>query len=166
MGVSGMMGKVYYIDDQCPISTCAEWAAPTGASNCWTDEVTRFTIVDSVNKREYGHDKSFGWQDVVAGIRRLGITLDGMLRSRTGSEEAVQPLRAGRVVYLQLYPSGVNCSTPLQGYAMVDQISYTYDQERGDPISYTMTLSSKGPWIGFVDTGDWGGIECACPNGA
>lgn len=163
MGFSGVLGKVYFIDTGCPVLGCegTGWESPSGTANCWNDEVTRFTLVDSVSKREYGHDKSLGWQDVVAGTRRCGITLDAMLRP---DDTAHPVLQAGKIVWLQLYPYGITgaCATPLEGYAMIDQISYTYDQESGQPISYSATLSSKGPWTGFTSDSDWGGFECSC----
>jgi len=164
MGLSGVRGRVYYVNSGCPTVNCADGfsAQPDGTETCWYDEVTRFTIADSVKKREYGHDKSEGWQDVVAGVRRVGVTIDAVLRPEAASTQ----LQAGRVMWLVLYPVGygeTTCGDPVEGYAMVDQVSYTYDLENGEPISYTATLSSKGPWTGFdSDSDPWGGFECAC----
>jgi hypothetical protein len=158
MGFSGMNGRIYFINEACPGVNFASAAGAGSPGTQWQDEVTKFSVTESVNKREYGHDKSQGWQDVCAGIRKLSITLDAVMSGNVST----QPLRSGRVVWLQLYPAGTSgTGDPLEGYAMVDQISYTYDQERGEPISYTMSLSSKGPWTGFTDTGLWGGFECA-----
>jgi hypothetical protein len=167
MGMSGMKGKVYYIDDSCsPSTTCEYGGVPSGVATCLTDEVTRFTIVDSVMKREYGHDKSGGWQDVVAGTRRLGITLDAVIASANvngvGGDSMIW---AGKVLWLELFPVGVLCDDPARGYAMVDQVSYTYDEETGKPNGYTATLSSKLAWenVGGMNAGQaWGGFECAC----
>lgn len=171
MGLSGFKGKVYYDDASCLGTSDCELTATGTADTCLADEVTRFQIVDSVLKREYGHDKSGGWQDVVAGIRRLGITIDAVCGSGTfegtGGDTVIH---AGKVLFLELYPFGAigTCAAnPVSGYALVDQVSYTYDQETGRPVSYTATLSSKGPWggVGGELTG-WGGFECACGPGS
>jgi hypothetical protein len=168
MGMSGMKGQVYYVDDQCPDSDCDGWDAPTtDSATCLQDEVIRFVIEDSVYKREYGHDKSFGWQDVCAGIRRFGITLEAMWRNKAGGSAVDEILYAGRVLYLLLYPLGVDgstCATPLAGYALIDRVTKTHDQERGEPISYSCTLSSKGPWTGPSTGVNWGGFECECSS--
>ena len=157
MALSGMMGKVYYIDNSCPTVDCSQFSTPSGGGTCWFDQVTKFTVVDSVQKKEFGHDKSEGWQDVCAGTRKAAITLDAMIVP--GSSRPALP-NAGKVLYLKLYPIGeAGGATPAAGYALVDQISYTYDQERGDPIAYSATLSSKGPWTGLGGTA-WGGFEC------
>lgn len=164
MGLSGFRGKVYYVNDACPTIDCTQFTEPTGAEFCWYDEVTKFTVVDSVQKKEYGHDKSEGWQDVVAGTRRLAITVDAMLHGAPGLTNRSR-LAAGQVLGLVLYPAGVGCGGDMSGYAMIDQVSYTYDNETGQPIAYTLTLSSKGPWtgLGAADL-NWGGFECECGN--
>jgi len=167
MGLSGMKGKVCYVDHACPIidPVTSVWTTPAGSEEAWSDEVTKFEVVDSAQKREYGHDKSHGWQDVVTGIRRLAITLNAVMRAGTGVS---MPIHAGGVLFLVLYPTGTSgtCTTPIKGYAAVDQVSYTYDQEKGDPIAYTATLSSKGPWYGLADdplnAEQRGGFECDC----
>ena len=164
MGMAGFNGKVYYVDESCPTVTCeTPFSAPAADGDCWVDEVTKFTIVDSVLSKKYGHDKSEGWQDVVAGIRSAEITLDANI-SRVNVDAGTQAyINAGRVLYLKLYPHGDNCGPgPLAGYAMVERVTYTYDQESGLPTSYTATLASKGPWYGFVDENGWGGFECVC----
>jgi hypothetical protein len=165
--MSGMKGQVYYVEAACPTVSCEEFTVPE-PEDCWEDEVTRFTIVDSVQSRKYGHDKSQGWQDVCAGIRSLVITLDAVIGSGTVESLGMTPLSAGQVVGLALYPfgAGSGCNTPALGYAVVDQISYTVDQERGEPVAYTMTLSSKGPWSGLGANTAWGGFECACGVGS
>jgi len=169
MGMSGMMGQVYYLDQQCPDSDCDDWdAAPDITSKiCLQDEVIRFVIEDSVQKKEYGHDKSFGWQDVVAGTRRFGITLEANWRNKAAGSSIDEILYAGKVLYLILYPLGENgstCSEPLAGYALIDKVTKTHDMERGDPISYNCTLSSKGPWTGPSTGVNWGGFECECSS--
>lgn len=156
--ITGAKGQVYWVDDQCPESDCSSWPLSEASGTCWGDEITRFEVVDSVNKKEYGHDKSHGWQDVCAGIRRLGITLNAICRPVAG---VIALFHSGQVVYLKMYPVGVACGGQMQGYAMIDQVSYTIDQETGDPVGYTMTLSSKGPWSG-LGSGNWGGFECQC----
>lgn len=175
MGQSGMKGKVYYVHGDlntvsCPPLASCDYDAtkPSGTDTCWYDEVTQFTVVDSVQKREYGHDKSDGWQDVVAGTRRLSITLDAVVvPAADGTLQG--PLRAGRVVFLMLYPfgTGATCGNSImKGYAMIDQISYTVDQETGKPVSYTASLSSKLEWTGMngddAANAQWGGFECEC----
>ena len=171
MGMSGMKGQVYYVDSECPTTDCdTGWVHPSiAAAACLEDEVTKFTVVDSVNKREYGHDKSYGWQDICAGTRRFGITLDAVWRPKPEGSGIDELLYAGRVLYLILYPLGSACDVvdPMKGYAMIDQVTKTYDQERGEPVSYTCSLSSKGPWIGLgVENYPWGGFECYCDSGS
>lgn len=158
MAITGSMGKVYYSVETPTTVNCTTGAFSAGDGNvCWEDEITRFEVNDSVQTREFGHDKSRGWQDIVSGTRRLGITLNAMYNPTSSM------LAAGRVVYLKLYPFGTggSCNTPLEGYAMVQSVSYTYDQERGDPVSYTMTLSSKLAWSGWT-AANWGGFEDQC----
>ncbi len=163
MGMTGAKGKALYIDSGCP---AADWAAPSGSGTAFADEVTKFDLVDSVLKRAYGHDKSGGWQDVCAGTRSVEVTLEAVISgtdvSGAGGETFIS---AGSVFYLILYPfgsTGVCSATPVAGYALVDKVSYTYDQETGKPCAYTATLSSKGPWTGLDDGDAWGGFECNC----
>lgn len=169
MGVSGMKGQVYYINSSCPTTSCTGWSTAPGGGTCFQDEITRFVIEDSVTKREYGHDKSFGWQDVVAGTRRFGITMDAMWVPKGAvSGDIDELLYAGKVLFLELYPTGVgsDCDTPYKGFAMIDRVTKTHDIERGTPISYSCTLSSKGPWTGPSTGTAWGGFECDCVSAA
>lgn len=168
MGLSGSRGKVFYVDHGCPVVNCTTgvWTAPAGAGSagtCWTDEVTKFTIVESVQSKKYGHDKSAGCQDVCAGTWSAETTLDAMLIPAAGNQAR---LHAGKVLWLQMFPAGITgeCSTPVEGYAMIERISYTYDLETGLPISYTATVASKGPWSGLGPFADnlIGGFECTC----
>ena len=162
MGLSGYRGKVYYIDVSCPTVDCTQYATEAGTLTCLSDEVTRFSIVDSVTAHRYGHDKSQGWDDSVSGTRRAEISLDANIHH--GNVDGVggdDEIHAGKVLYLYLYPAGTDCGEPAHGYALVERVSYTYDQRTGAPISYTATLSSKGPWHGLGGT-YWGGFECGC----
>jgi len=170
MGLSGFKGKVFLLNNACPLVSCSQYGRPsTGLVECMTDEVTRFSVVDSVQLREYGHDKSQGWQDTVSGIRRLEVTIDAIVhRDNTGGLGGTGLIYAGKTLYLELFPIGTavvgGCDTSAaEGYATVRQVSYQYDQETGQPISYTATLASKGPWIGVGgDDAQWGGFECGC----
>jgi hypothetical protein len=170
MAISGMEGQVYYVDDECPTGDCDGWdAATSGGATCVPDEVTRFTIDDSVQNRKFGHDKSFGWQDVCAGIRSFAINIDAMWKPKViaGSFDTIAG--AGKVVYLLLYPLGlasVSCHEPWAGYAMIERITRTNELERGEPYSYRATLASKGPWTGPENNANWGGFECAGCSGA
>ena len=162
MGLSGYRGQVYYIDASCPTIDCEAYGAEEGTPVCLSDEVTRFSIVDSVTTHRYSHDKSFGWDDSIAGSRRAEITIDANIHHANvdgvgGDDE----MHAGKVFYLHLYPAGTDCGEPARGYALVERVSYTYDQRTGAPISYTATLSSKGPWKGLGGS-HWGGFECGC----
>ena len=162
MGLSGYNGKVYYTDRSCPSIDCNTYETVSSAETCLSDEVTRFSIVDSVNVHRYCHDKSMGWDDSLAGSRRAEISLDANIHHQNfagvgGDDE----MHAGKVLYLFLYPAGTDCGEPAHGYALVERVSYTYDQRTGAPISYTATLSSKGPWSGLGGT-YWGGFECGC----
>ena len=167
MGISGMKGQVYYVNSECPTNDCDGWDAPSlGAATCLEDEITKFTVVDSVQKREYGHDKSFGWQDVCAGTRKFAINMDAVWKPKAAGIDEL--LYAGRVLYLLLYPLGADCDIvdPMSGYALIDQVSKEYDQETGKPISYTCQVSSKGPWTGVGVGTAWGGFECDCDSSA
>ena len=163
MGLTGAKGKVYYVDDSCPVTG---WTAPSGTEVALADDVTKFDVEDSVQKREYGHDKSGAWQDVVAGTRRLQITLDAVINAVTAvGGGANRTLYAGRVLFLVLYPFGATgtcAADPIQGYAMVERVSHTHDLETGKPVAYTATVVSKGPWGGLDDGSAWGGFECSC----
>jgi hypothetical protein len=163
MAISGMKGKVYYDLGSCPTYDLdtGVWTIDASSTLAYPDEVTNFTITDSVQKREFGHDKSGGWQDVCAGTRRVGIVLSAML-----NVAETHHLHAGQVLYTELYPTSATgvCNTPAAGYVMVDQISRSVDIETGQPVGYTVTLSSKGPWTGLggLDGRPWGGFECEC----
>lgn len=169
MSFSGFKGKVWVVNQHCPTYPL-NGNTPVGhPAKQWHDEVTEFTVVESAKKEEYGHDKSGGWQDLCYGTRRLGITLNAKAHNQTTS---LGGFHAGQVVYLELFPFGVNaagtlgCGTPLTGYAGVDQVSYTVDINNGMPVAYTMTLSSKGPWVGLPGgSRPWGGFECECQGG-
>ena len=65
--------------------------------------------------KEYGHDKSQGWQDVVAGIARIEGSIEVKLR-RGGLEVGF-----GQVVTLRLYPFGKCKGAPIHGKAMIKQ---------------------------------------------
>ena len=162
MGLSGYRGKVYYADRSCPTVTCAAYEAVSNADTCLSDEVTRFTIVDGGTVHRYGHDKSLGWGDSVAGIRQLEISIDANIHhldvDGPGGDDEIH---YGKVVWLELWPFGTDCGEPAKGFATVERVSYTYDQRTGAPTSYTATLSSKGPWYGMGGT-FWGGFECGC----
>jgi hypothetical protein len=169
MGLSGVNGKVYYADASCPSFSCVEgWDPPEDASQCLSDEVTRFNIVDKVNARKYAHSGSQGWLDSTAGARGLDITVDAVISGvNAGGVGGDEGIYAGRVIYLKLYPTGNTgvdpCGIPAEGWALVEQVSYGYDIETGNPNSYTATLSSKGPWNAVGGEGVlWGGLECAC----
>jgi hypothetical protein len=151
MGLSGLNGKMYVNVDWCPGD-----GNTAGSASLAYYEVTRFVIADSVQKREYGHDKSNGWQAAVAGIRKATITIDAMVVKDTGE------LAAGQQVYLELYPLGEDCGTAATGGALVDSVNYTTDIETGAPVSFTATLSSIGAWTGLGGDGGWGGTECGC----
>jgi hypothetical protein len=159
MGFSGFRGKVHMGAAACPMQLDGN-----GSGNAvdLTDEVTKFTFNETVNVKKYGHDKSYGWQDSVAGIRSAEITIEATVIS---PETKKYPARCGQVVALELYPFGLSCTPPLTGLALIERISYTVDQERGDPVAYTATLSTKGKWVGLVGDGErWGGFECECSN--
>lgn len=166
MGFSGLRGKVYYVDQNCVDLECGtNLTFPSGSAVCWFDEVTRFTVVDSVQIKGYGHDKSQGWEDQVAGNRKYEISLDCVKRPNAN------PLNphAGKVVFLELFQGNDGdggCDKPAKGFAIIKQISRTVDQETGAPVAYTLSMTSKGPWTPFgssSNTGQlWGGFECDC----
>ena len=161
MGFSGFKGRVYVINEHCPVvDNYGDVTAPSATAVIWTDEVTGFTVTDSAKKDEYGHDKSAGWQDVVYGTRRLGITLTAV-----SHRAEVNPggFHSGQILFLELWPFGRYCTNPAKGYAGVDQVSYQNDIRDGRPVGYTMTLSSKLEWAGMPGGNQtkWGGFECA-----
>ena len=159
MGFSGMKGRVYAINTHCPRTL--NGAPPSGKAVLWVDEVTRFQVNESAQKREYGHDKSFGWQDLVYGTKRCEITLDATIhRARHGPI-----LKSGMVLYLVLRPLGMSCGGRMGGWAGIDRVSYTVDQNTGEPVSYTITMSSKGKWR-ELSPKEWGGFECGCGGGS
>jgi len=163
MGMSGAKGKVYYIEDSCPP---VAWTVPSGSAVAYTDDVTKFDLEDSVMVEEYGHDKSGGWQDACAGTRRVQVNLEAKVApANADGAGGVSAISAGKVLYLQLYPFGATgtcAATPVAGYALIKQVSYTYDQQTGKAIGYTATVVSRGPWTGLDDGSAWGGFECDC----
>jgi hypothetical protein len=167
MAVSGMKGRVYYGPTSgCIAYTCDGITWPSVDVDCLEDEVTRFVIVDSVNKREFGHDKSGGWTDVLVGIRKLSITFDAMwVPKGAGEEQSFNILQAGRTLFLRLFPLGTGCNFYFEGYCVIDQITKTYDMTAGEPITYSCSATSRGPWHiygpdGIVAESAWGGFEC------
>lgn len=161
MAIAGFNGYINLVT--VAASPTYNWTAPGGAQVTVTDEVTRFLIDESVQMREFGHDKSAGWQDNCAGIRRAEITIEAMISDSNVGGAGGMNWYSGALAYLVLYPAGDvvdQVAAPVQGYATVRSVSYVYDQETGLPISYTCRLSSKGPWSG-MDAGDvlWGGFE-------
>ena len=171
MGMAGFKGTIKWLNlATCPVfNSLGKLPVPSGTAVRVVDEITKFTAVDSALKREYGHDKSGGWQDVCVGTRRLGITVEAVISNADltglGGDGDIW---AGKIAWLELYPVGLGatCSQyPAMGYAVVDQVSYTYDQETGKPNSYTATLSSKGNWTNVGgDSDKWGGFECVCTD--
>jgi hypothetical protein len=166
MGFSGMKGEVYHMNAHCP--HVMDGTAPNGDELKWADEVTRFVLTESVAKREFGHDKSFGFQDVVTGTRAAEVTLDAVSRFQY---QSINGYHAGMIMYLILYPFGadnanesVGCSAlSVSGYFMVERVSVSTDLDRGDPVSYTMTLTSHGPLFNkAIGNENWGGFECGC----
>jgi hypothetical protein len=171
MALSGMQGKIYY--SNVPIVPPDDWTPPAGVSlttpaTRWHDEITGFSLDDSGASGTYVHDKSGGWYDNWVGARGLDISISAKQRPQ-GS--VLSPLYFGKVVWLQLYPAGTVgvCEDMVaQGYATVTRISYQYNME-GEPIAYTATLRSKGPWNGlppgnylFDANPPIGGFEWGC----
>ncbi len=195
MGFSGMKGKVYLADDHCPADLSG--TNTQSSTSVWPDEVKRFMLTEKANIRRYVHDKSFGFQDVVSGIRSVDVSLDAVFHGQCGGAadsgssgvNSVYIYHAGQVVWLELEPFGpaetdggngraaCNCN-PIRGYFMIEQIATTTNIESGDPVEYTMTLTSKGYIDGLGDDQsftsaamvdpkpNWGGFECACEGGS
>jgi hypothetical protein len=165
MGLAGFKGKVYHV----PVTTRplgpGGWATPSGSDLDLSDEMTKFTINDRVNMKKYGHDKSLGCQDTCSGTKGYDITIEAKIANAnfsgiTGDDY----MWAGKILWLKCYPVGVapGIGTPLPatGYAEVENVSYTYDQETGEPIGYTATAASKGPWANCgAGSGNWGGFQ-------
>jgi hypothetical protein len=120
-------------------------------------EVTKWNLTESAYKKEFGHDKSAGWQDVCYGIKKCSGTVDVML---TGNCEVY----AGQKVNVELIPdSESGCITPITGKAGIDSVAYNVDVTTGDPISATISISSVGEWTGLPGDGKaWGGFEDGC----
>lgn len=159
MALSGKDGKVYLHHECAPdlsgVDTIGEDVALP------YEQVLRFEVTPSAFKSEYGHDKSYGWQDLVYGIKRL----EGTIEVRIG--EAGMSLAPGQIVLLVLYPFGVACGRHFVGYAGVDSWPLSVNVERGEPVSATYRFSSKGKWKGLNDAELWGGFECAtCAGGS
>jgi hypothetical protein len=173
MGFSGMKGKVYHLNAECP--TMLDGSPPVGAANLWFDEVTRFVVSESANIRRYGHDKSYGWQATCSGIRRVEVALDCVVAYQNESADAYN---VGQVVYLILHPFGSGATAavgtcdglPISGYFVVDRMTLTTDLENGRPVEYSMSLVSKGyingmqsdQQLGIGVVPNWGGFECGC----
>jgi len=117
-------------------------------------EVIRWEATPTGFKREYGHDKSGGWQDVCYGTKRLEGTIEVKCRA-----DGVD-FGACNFYELDLYPLGSENGTPMNGYAGIDATPLVVNVENGEPISATYRWSSKGPWTGLPNDGqEWGGFE-------
>jgi hypothetical protein len=150
-GFSGKGGRIY-MSGACPTSSA-------GSEGALEDEVTHFNITDNVNMRRYGHDKSGGWQAAVPGTRGLQITIEAMLAAAPSGPATPNP---GQSIFLSLVP-GVHCGHHYEGHAIVESVAIRVNIETGDPVGYTMTCVSNGPWTGLGANIDV--YTCACSLG-
>lgn len=159
MGLSAKDSRVYWISRTCPISL--NGTAPTGAKTAFSEQVLRIEVTPSVYQRKYGHDKSFGAQDVCSGIK----SWDGSLTTRVASGTNPFSFSAGDILWLKVYPIGLRCAKVIQGYGVIDQDPIVMNLENGDPVEHNYRFSSKGKWLGLSNR-RWGGYECECAAGS
>lgn len=161
--VSGMRGKVFFDEDYCPTALNDLISSYESITTELDMNVTRFEITFSAFKREFGHDKSYGWQDVVYGIKRG----EGTINFNYASGMSSLNLGPGDKVPVLLYPDGPGCQDPIWGWAGIDSIAVTSVQENGEPVSGTMRFVTVGRWAGLPnDDRGWGGFECECSGGS
>ena len=164
MGLSSKDSTIYFMLPTCPIKL--DGSAPEGFLNDrlqFSEEVTRIEINPAVYQRKYGHDKSFGAQDVCSGIKNW----DGSITTKIAKTGQCATLSAGDIAFISVYPLGLNCTKPIQGYLSIDSDPLIMNLENGDPVEHNYRYSSKGMWTGFVNSGmQWGGFECGCSSGA
>jgi hypothetical protein len=161
MGLSAKDSRVYLIPKTCPIRL--NGSTPSGARFRLSEQVTRIEITPSVYQRKYGHDKSYGANDVCSGIK----SWDGSITTKVASGTSPFTLSAADTVWIRVYPMGVVCRHPLQGYASIDSDPIVINLENGEPVEHNYRYSSKGLWKGFPnDAQPWGGYECQCVGGS
>jgi uncharacterized membrane protein YgcG len=97
-------------------------------------------------KKEFGHNKSKGWQDLVYGIKRCEGTIE-VKHTKKG-----KVLDAGKFHKLKLKTGH---GLTLHGKAGIDEASATTVIENGEPVSIVYKFSSKGKWT--KKTGGGGG---------
>jgi hypothetical protein len=169
MGLSAKDSRIFYIPHSCPIKL--NGSAPGGGGSGsggggkrrFSEQVTRIELTPAVYQRKYGHDKSYGTQDVCSGIK----SWDGVVTTKVADGERPFSLTAGDTVWLRVYPIGIACGHPIQGYGVIDSDPITMNLENGEPVEHVYRFSSKGKWKGLPrSNAKWGGYECECNNGA
>lgn len=164
MGLSAKDSRIYYMSPECPIDlsgTPPDSISGSGNLGSFYEQVTRIEINPTVSQRKYAHDKSYGTQDVCSGIK----SWDGSISTRIASGTNACTFSAGDIVWIVVYPLGVACGSPIQGYAVIDSDPIVMNIENGEPVEHNYRFSSKGLWTGFVNDGQvWGGFECECGN--
>jgi hypothetical protein len=173
MAISGMKGQVYYgTTNKCLKYSCDGPEPFTEPTECLQDEVTKFVMTDRVKYTEFGHDKSDGWIDGLSGNRGYDIAIDAMWvpkpaqGGRHPNDNSWNKLHAGVSVYLELYPVGKSCVYVKKGFGTIKQRTDTVSMRDGDPIEYSLSITSRGPWKDYdsegheIEQAPWGGFEC------
>lgn len=170
MGLSAKDSRIYYVPHTCPIrlngtapsrgggSFSASGSGGNGRQR-FSEQVTRIELTPSVYQRKYGHDKSYGCQDVCSGVK----SWDGVVSAKVASGNRPFTLTAGDTVWFRIYPLGIACGHPIQGYGVIDSDPITMNLENGEPVEHVYRFSSKGKWRGLPhSSAKWGGYECEC----
>jgi len=161
MGLSAKDSRIYYVAIDCPVLLDGTSPSdPTGLT--FSEQVVRIEITPSVYQRKYGHDKSFGANDVCSGIK----SWDGNITTKVADSITPFSFTAGDVVWLRIWPLGRQCGGPIQGYASIDSDPVVCNLENGEPVEHNYRYSSKGLWKGILGRGTTGRYECECSSGA
>jgi hypothetical protein len=155
MALSSKEGKIYLLAGDCPVDL--EGNAPAGTTQTMESELTDFDFTPSAASEEYAHDKSFGWQDLCFGTKRLEGTI--VVKVRPASPIELGP---AQFAYLELYPLGRALSTKYSGYAGIESTPMKVSIKDGKPVEVTYKFKSRGKWHGLPnDSDEWGGFECS-----
>jgi hypothetical protein len=158
MGLSAKDSRVFYVPIDCPVLLGGATPAAGSTPLAFSEQVTRIEITPSVYQRKYGHDKSFGANDVCSGVK----SWDGSLTTKVAEGAHPFTFTAGDTVWLRIWPIGVDCGGAIQGYAVIDSDPVVMNLENGEPVEHNYRYSSKGRWKGILGSGTPGRWECEC----
>lgn len=153
-GASARCSKIFALQPDCD-DLVLDGTPPSGNLLYFSEQVIRISINEEVSSRRYGHDKSFCAQDATPGLASWNGEITTFLQCVTNPIS----LRAGQIVWLDVWPLGTNTAAArIAGYAMIDSSPISMTLENGQPVERNYRFSSKGWWI--VPEGVHGTFDC------